>query len=83
VDLKAIRAKLMLSQSEFAQRYAFPIRTLQDWELGRSQPPIQVRAYLTVIERESAAVDRALGGAPELGKRSLVGRARYNIAIRA
>ena len=63
VDVKAIRAKLKLSQSEFAQRYGFPIRTLQDWELGRNQPPSQVRAYLIVIERESAAVDRALRGA--------------------
>ena len=38
VDVKAIRNKVGLSQSEFSARYGFPIRTLQDWELGRNQP---------------------------------------------
>jgi len=50
VDVKAIRAKLRLSQSEFSERYGFPIRTLQDWELGRNQPPGPVRCYLLVSE---------------------------------
>ena len=36
VDVKAIRAKSGLSQAEFADRYGFSVRTLQDWELGRS-----------------------------------------------
>src|SRR6266702_1603399 len=52
VNVKGIRTKLKLSQSEFAQRYGFPIRTLQDWELGRNQPPSPVRAYLIVIDKQ-------------------------------
>src|SRR5674476_791153 len=50
VNVKAIRAKSGLSQSLFARRYGFSTRTLQDWELGRAQPPSAVRAYLTVID---------------------------------
>jgi len=63
VDVKAIRAKSGLSQSEFARRYGFSVRTLQDWELGRTRPPSAVRAYLTVIHRFPETVERALKGA--------------------
>ncbi len=63
VDVKAIRAKSGLSQSEFAERYRFSVRTLQDWELGRSQPPSAVRAYLIVISRYPKMVEKALRGA--------------------
>jgi putative transcriptional regulator len=63
VDVKAIRAKSGLSQSRFARRYGFSTRTLQDWELGRAQPPSAVRAYLTVIDRFPETVEKALLGA--------------------
>ena len=36
--LKAYRKRLNLSQSQAAERLGVPVRTLQDWELGRSQP---------------------------------------------
>ena len=39
VDLKAVRARLRLSQAQFAARYGFNVRTLQDWESNRVQPP--------------------------------------------
>jgi putative transcriptional regulator len=60
VDVKAIRAKSGLSQSEFASCYGFSVRTLQDWELGRTQPAGAARAYLTVIDRAPRAVSAAL-----------------------
>ena len=63
VDVKAIRSKLGLSQSEFSRRYGFSVRTLQDWEIGRSKPPSAARAYLIVIERCPETVERALLGA--------------------
>jgi putative transcriptional regulator len=63
VDVKAIRAKSRLSQAEFANRYGLSPRTLQDWELGRTQPPSAVRAYLIVIDRFPETVERALKGA--------------------
>jgi putative transcriptional regulator len=63
VDVKAIRAKSGLSQSQFAHRFGLSTRTLQDWELGRAQPPSAVRAYLTVIDRFPKTVEKALLGA--------------------
>ena len=60
VDVKAIRTKLKLSQSEFADRFYFPIRTLQDWELGRNQPLSPIRAYLVCISRNPKMVEKAL-----------------------
>ena len=63
VDVKAIRASLGLSQFEFARRFGFSVRTLQDWELGRSKPPSAARAYLIVIDRHPDTVEKALLGA--------------------
>jgi putative transcriptional regulator len=60
IDVKALRRKLGLSQSAFAQRYGFSPARIRDWEQGRSRPDGAVRAYLIVIEREPEAVDRAL-----------------------
>jgi putative transcriptional regulator len=60
VDVRAVREGLGLSQSQFAARYGFSPRTLQQWEQGRSKPDGVARAYLTVIERNPRAVERAL-----------------------
>jgi putative transcriptional regulator len=59
-DVHAIREKSGLSQTQFAERYGFSPRTLQDWEQGRRTPDSAVRAYLTVIDRDPAAVEKAL-----------------------
>ncbi|MGO9453422.1 MAG: helix-turn-helix domain-containing protein [Candidatus Binataceae bacterium] len=37
-DLRAIRRKLGLSQALFARRFGFSVRTVQQWEQGRSIP---------------------------------------------
>ena len=63
VDVKAVRARLRLSQVQFAGRYGFNVRTLQDWESHRVQPPSAVRAYLIVIDRFPETVEKALRGA--------------------
>jgi putative transcriptional regulator len=63
VDVRAIRARSGLSQAEFAKRYGFNVRTLQDWESSGAQPPSPVRAYLTVIDRFPHMVVKALQGA--------------------
>ena len=47
VDVHSVREKSGLSQMQFAERYGFNPRTLQDWEQGRSRPDSAVRAYLT------------------------------------
>jgi len=60
VDVRAIRAKLGLTQAEFSRRYAVSPRSLQEWEQGRRRPESAVRAYLMVIDRNPKAVERAL-----------------------
>ena len=60
VDVKAIRETLGLSQSEFAARFGLRAKTVQNWEQGRSRPDESARVLLRVIQREAAAVDRAL-----------------------
>ena len=60
VDVKAIRSRLGLSQAEFSRRYGVSRRSLQEWEQGRRRPEGAVRAYLTVIERNPRAVQKAL-----------------------
>jgi putative transcriptional regulator len=60
INVKAIRRKVGMSQSEFASAFALNRRTLQEWEQGKTAPDNAVRAYLTVIERNPAAVVDAL-----------------------
>lgn len=62
IDVKAIREKIALSQSEFAKLFGLSQRTLEHWEHGRRVPSGPARAFLTVIAREPAAVRRALLG---------------------
>lgn len=62
IDARAIRLRKGLSQSEFARSFGVPRRTLQDWEQGRRIPDATSRAFLRVIDREPAAVKRALAG---------------------
>jgi len=61
VDVAAIRKRLGLSQAEFAVRFGFRLDAVQNWEQGRRRPEGAARAFLRVIEREPAAVQRALG----------------------
>lgn len=60
IDVRAIRKSLGLKQAEFAAAYGFGLARLRDWEQGRSRPDSAARAYLIVIDRDHAAVDRAL-----------------------
>ena len=60
LDVKAIRRKIGLSQEEFARHFGASKRTVQDWEQRRRSPSGSARALLVVIDREPAAVRRAL-----------------------
>jgi putative transcriptional regulator len=60
IDVRALRAKLGLSREQFARRFRFPTRTVQEWEQGRRRPDQSARAYLTVIDRNAKAVEDAL-----------------------
>ena len=60
VDVKALRARLGLSQVEFAGRFGLAVGTVRDWEQGRGQPDRPAQTLLRVIEREPEAVQRAM-----------------------
>jgi len=60
IDVKRIRAKVGMSQAEFADAFCLNRRTLQQWEQGKASPDLAVRAYLTVIERNPDVVKAAL-----------------------
>lgn len=60
VDVKAIRARTGLSQAAFADRYGFSLDSIQNWESKRREPTGAARLFLTVIDREPDAVERAL-----------------------
>jgi putative transcriptional regulator len=62
IDVRAIREKTGLSQADFADQFAISPRTLQEWEQGRRVPDATVRAYLTLIDRNPSAVQKALAG---------------------
>ena len=60
IDVKAIRARLDMTQEEFAGRFGFSVNTLRHWEQGSRQPEGPTRAYLLVIDRAPEASRQAL-----------------------
>src|SRR5437762_14334043 len=61
-DVKAIRKRVKMSQTEFSRAYGISKRAMQEWEQGGRQPDSAARAYLTVIAKHPAVVRRALAG---------------------
>ena len=59
-NVKAIRRRLRLSQAQFAARFGFSVRTVQQWEQGRAIPDRPARILLKVIENAPEAVERVL-----------------------
>ena len=49
MTVKELRAQTGLSQSQFAARFQIPVRTLQQWEQGRQEPPAYVVAMIQII----------------------------------
>jgi putative transcriptional regulator len=59
-DVRKIRTRLKLSQSEFAMLIGVSVSTLQNWEQGRRRPEGPARALLRVAETHPDAVRDAL-----------------------
>lgn len=66
LDVKAIRARLDQSQSEFARMIGVSVGTLQNWEQGRRRPEGPARALLQVALRNPEAVRQALSAGNEV-----------------
>lgn len=60
IDVKNIRKKFHMSQARFAEHFGFSVRTLQEWEQGRSVPRGVAKQFLVVLHKEPEAVRRAL-----------------------
>lgn len=56
----AVRARLGLTQDQFAARFGFSVATLRHWERGDRRPQGAALVLLNLIEREPQAVMRAL-----------------------
>lgn len=63
-DVPAIRNKLGFTQEQFARSFGVSLGTLRNWEQGARLPEGPARVLLTVIDREPAAVRRALAHTP-------------------
>lgn len=60
INTKLIRARMGLSQAQFAARYGLSAAAVRDWEQGRRVPEAGTRAFLIVLSKEPEAVERAL-----------------------
>jgi putative transcriptional regulator len=60
VDVKKIRAKIGMSQSEFASAFGISVSTLRHWERGDRAPHGPALVLLNVVAKEPKAVLKAL-----------------------
>ncbi len=60
VDIRAVRRKLNLSQTQFAARFGFARASVRNWEQGRTRPDGPARILPAVIARHPEAVEDAL-----------------------
>lgn len=60
IDVKHIRESMDMSQAEFAEHFGFSVRTLQEWEQGRSVPRGVAKNFLILLQREPDMVRNAL-----------------------
>ena len=60
LDVKTIRKKVGMSQSEFASAFGISLGTLRHWERGDRKPRGPALVLLNVVAKEPRAVLRAL-----------------------
>ncbi|MDM8544947.1 NadS family protein [Candidatus Venteria ishoeyi] len=60
VDVKNIRTKMDMSQTEFASAFGISVSTLRHWERGDRVPHGPALVLLNVVDREPQAVLKAL-----------------------
>lgn len=75
MNIKELRIKLGDTQSEFAQRYNIPFRTIQNWEAGIRKPPeyilelLESRIMSDLINRKTALLPKYDAQKKDLPKR--------------
>jgi len=78
-NVRLLRRQLGLSQAQFASKFGFSLRTLQEWEQGRAVPDRPARILLRVIEKSPKTVERAVADEHPRSK-PLVRRKRERLA---
>jgi putative transcriptional regulator len=66
-DVQTVRAKLGVTQAEFALMIGVSVATLRNWEQGRRKPEGPALALLRVAARNPKAVIQALHTEPRRG----------------
>ncbi len=65
LDTKAMRARLGMTPTQFANTYGFSVEDVRDWEAGRRCPDDGIRGYLKLIAAgPDADIDAVLAGEP-------------------
>lgn len=54
MTIKEMRLLLQVSRTEFSRQYYIPLRTLEDWESGKRNPPNYVLELLERVVKEDA-----------------------------
>jgi len=62
LDVKAVRARVGMTQAEFAGAFGISLGTLRHWERGDRIPRGPARVLLNIVAQEPKAVLRALSG---------------------
>ena len=60
--VKALRARLHMTQAQFSKSYHLPLSTLRDWEQARTRPDAPARALLTAISNDPETMRRLVNG---------------------
>ena len=60
VDVAAVREQLGLTQAEFAARFGFGLRAVQQWEQGKRRPEGPARVLIAMTAADHKAVGRLL-----------------------
>ena len=60
IDVKNVRSKVGMSQSEFASAFGISVSTLRLWERGDRKPHGPALVLLNVVSKEPKAVLKAL-----------------------
>ncbi len=76
MNIRELRIQLGDTQSEFAQRYNIPFRTIQNWEAGVRKPPeyimqlLEARVMADLVNRKTALLPKYDAQKKDLPKRS-------------
>lgn len=70
-EVRAVRQRSGMTQSQFATTFGIGLGTLQKWERGERYPSGAARSLLLVMKADLSGVVKALGVRPPMRRRKL------------